>query len=143
MKYLVCVDGSESSDVAIDVMVKLNKPGDDAIVLTVGSKDYNPKKSSKEEDPEVLADRYVAKLTELGIENAMRVVVEGDPRSVICSQAKELGVDMIVMGARGLGTLKKILLGSVSEYVSAHASCTVIIAQNKSHEGGNCAPFFS
>jgi len=36
-------------------------------------------------------------------------------------------VDLIVLGARGLGTMKRLLLGSISERVLRHAACPVLI----------------
>ena len=36
---------------------------------------------------------------------------------------------MIVMGTRGLGTVRRTILGSVSDYVLHHAHCPVIICK--------------
>ncbi|HEV2471858.1 MAG TPA: universal stress protein [Chthonomonadales bacterium] len=43
--------------------------------------------------------------------------------------AEELKTDMIVMGSRGLGGFKRLLLGSVSEAVLHHAHCPVLIVR--------------
>jgi nucleotide-binding universal stress UspA family protein len=40
--------------------------------------------------------------------------------------------DLVVVGARGLGPLKRVLLGSVSENVLAHASCPVLVVRKPS-----------
>jgi len=40
--------------------------------------------------------------------------------------------DLVVVGARGLGPLKRVLLGSVSENVLAHATCPVLIVRKPS-----------
>lgn len=58
---------------------------------------------------------------------ASAVIKEGDPAEEILTYADELNVDMIVMGNRGLGTFRKILLGSVSSKVVSNASCSVLI----------------
>ena len=43
--------------------------------------------------------------------------------------SKEQDVDMIVMGARGLGKLSKMILGSVSDYVLRKAKVPVLICR--------------
>jgi len=53
-------------------------------------------------------------------------IAEGRPAQVIVQQATDLGVDMIVMGSRGLSDLKGMAVGSVSHKVSHIAPCTVI-----------------
>jgi nucleotide-binding universal stress UspA family protein len=42
---------------------------------------------------------------------------------------EELGVGTIVMGSRGLGALKRALMGSVSESVVRHAHCPVFVVR--------------
>jgi nucleotide-binding universal stress UspA family protein len=43
--------------------------------------------------------------------------------------AEKEKVDLIVMGTRGLGGFKKLLLGSVSNGVVSHAPCSVLIVR--------------
>jgi nucleotide-binding universal stress UspA family protein len=50
----------------------------------------------------------------------------GDAAESILSVAEGKGVDLIVMGSRGLGALKNLLVGSVSQKVSHLAQCTCI-----------------
>ena len=51
----------------------------------------------------------------------------GDPGETICNLAKTWSADLIVVGSRGLTGLKEMILGSVSNYVTHHAPCSVLI----------------
>ncbi len=50
----------------------------------------------------------------------------GHAAEAILRVAEAESVDLIVMGSRGLGTLKSLLVGSVSQTVSHLANCTCI-----------------
>ena len=56
-------------------------------------------------------------------------VVEGDPREVLVRVAREWDADLLVVGARGLGAVKRFLLGSVSTTVLHHAPCSLLVAR--------------
>ncbi|MDP3973124.1 MAG: universal stress protein [Candidatus Nanopelagicales bacterium] len=43
--------------------------------------------------------------------------------------ATELGADLIVVGSRGLGGFRGVLLGSVSQRCVSHAQCPVVIVR--------------
>ena len=53
----------------------------------------------------------------------------GHPAKVIADRAREIGADLIIMGARGLGAVKNLYLGSVSLGTLAKASCPVLICR--------------
>jgi len=56
------------------------------------------------------------------------ILVVGKPAgNVICSEAKNENVDLIVTGARGLSTARRTILGSVSDYVVHHTHCPVCV----------------
>ncbi len=61
-----------------------------------------------------------------------RIVVDGDPRMVILAEAERWNADAIFVGARGLGRMERLLLGSVSTHVVTHARCTVEVARQQS-----------
>jgi len=67
-------------------------------------------------------------LREAGIEAEM-LEPGGDVAKTIERVAEERGYDTIVIGSRGLGSLAKVLQGSVSEHVATHAHATVIVAR--------------
>ena len=54
------------------------------------------------------------------------LVKTGDARDVINQTAKELGIDLIVMGTHGRRGISRALLGSVAETVVRSAPCAVL-----------------
>jgi nucleotide-binding universal stress UspA family protein len=54
---------------------------------------------------------------------------EGDPAEVIIQVANEQQADLIVVGSSGLTDIRRFLLGSVSNKVSHHAPCSVMIVR--------------
>ena len=53
----------------------------------------------------------------------------GSPAVVILDFLEEHPVDLVVMGSRGLGVVKGVLLGSVSQYVVEQAKCPVLVVK--------------
>lgn len=51
------------------------------------------------------------------------------PGRRILAVAADIGADLIVLGARGLGGVGRVLLGSVSSYTVHHATCSVLVAR--------------
>lgn len=62
-------------------------------------------------------------------ENVIKTSKIGHPAKVIADYAREIGADLIVMGARGLSALKNLYLGSVSLGAIAQASCPVLVCR--------------
>lgn len=61
-------------------------------------------------------------------------VVEGFPKSAILEKASDFGADLIVLGSQGHGAFSRFLLGSVSQSIVMHASCSVLIVRKKSEK---------
>ncbi len=57
------------------------------------------------------------------------LVESGDPREVITEKAKELNVELIVMGTHGRRGLSRALIGSVAESVVRTAHCSVLVVR--------------
>jgi nucleotide-binding universal stress UspA family protein len=152
---LVCFDGSEDAAVAIAAAAR-DLSGSEAVVLTV----WEPVHSWAPYDPATILTAPVSRLASnaLGLDEAARDVAqermergtvlaaeagfratgrleEGKPWRIICQVALELGADPIVMGARGLGRMESVLLGSVSLAVVHHARRPVLVVPHHP-EGG-------
>lgn len=60
---------------------------------------------------------------------ANSLICEGHPKQKILEEAQEWGATSIFMGARGLGRVSRLLLGSVSSAVASRASCSVEVVR--------------
>ncbi len=138
---LAAVDGSGHAGSATALATELASKHDaKLILLTVYSQDYFPPEvmgaaTADAIARELQAEREFAEKTvktaanqaaDAGVENVVTLVRKGDAASQILDTAKAEKVDTIVMGSHGHGTLKGLLVGSVSTKVTAHAKCTCI-----------------
>ena len=57
------------------------------------------------------------------------IQLTGNPGREICKLANTWSADLILVGSRGLKGLKEMFLGSVSNYVTHHAPCSVLIVR--------------
>lgn len=65
----------------------------------------------------------------IGVGNVDMRVEPGDYAETILAVADEIGADMIALGSRGLGRLRGMLVGSVSQKVIQHAHCSVMVVR--------------
>lgn len=63
---------------------------------------------------------------EHGAAGVRSMIADGDPADAILDAADDVKADLIVMGSRGLGTLREVFGGSVSHKVGHRADCTVM-----------------
>ncbi len=152
MKFLVCTDGSEHSKKTMDqaALIASGCNADEVVVLHVFDKKFDfsslprdeglaPSRQDlekfremndllKEKSKKVL-DEALEYLASKGIQ-AEAIFKEGHPAQTIVDIACGGGFDMLFMGSRGLGGLKKLFLGSVSSAVVQEAEgCTVVIVR--------------
>jgi nucleotide-binding universal stress UspA family protein len=67
---------------------------------------------------------------ELALVGAEIYVLSGNPGEAICELATELSATAIVVGSRGRGGLRRLLLGSISDHVVRNAPCSVVVTRN-------------
>ena len=65
----------------------------------------------------------------VGVDAEHRQLI-GNPGQIICRIAATWSADLILVGSRGLKGLKEMFLGSVSNYVTHHAPCSVLIVRH-------------
>jgi nucleotide-binding universal stress UspA family protein len=146
-KILLATDGSEEATLAAHTAVDLaDKTNSELHVIYVGWLDYGypsyviPDPEYMQQLQEKLAQE-ARKLLDAEVERAKAAganVVEahlsmGSPDAEIVKLAEEIGAGLIVMGSRGLGGIRRALIGSVSDSVVRHAHCPVLVAR----AGGN------
>lgn len=138
---LLAVDGSPGSSRAADFARQLM--ADPQVQLTAlvviepaSVVPFSPLESYAMTAPHPSPERLAAAQTltagiarDLGAERVHTRVEMGHPVEVICRVGDELGVDLIVVGARGLNPVATWLLGSVSERVVRHANQPVTVVR--------------
>jgi len=149
MKFLVAIDGSQASYKALKTAIDLAKPTQaivKAVTIIEPLRDYYPELIMPTGDwvswqvhpnPElekalVEKGRSLLQAAEKSCKDA-NVTYEtsiefGTPRDRICKLAGE-GIDILVIGSRGLGSMERLMLGSVSDYIVHHAPCPVLVVR--------------
>jgi nucleotide-binding universal stress UspA family protein len=150
MEVLVATDGSEGAVTAARDAMDLLAPGSSVLVLAV----FEPPEGMTSglesgfagglADPQLVAQEGAAQQAEAeaAVQHTMKSLavsgqVEGriefgDPGRRICSVAEEVGSDLIVVGSRGRGFLRRAILGSVSAHVVHNAPCPVLVVRARS-----------
>jgi nucleotide-binding universal stress UspA family protein len=134
------VDGSPNSQHALRTAIDLAKANRAELTILVVQPSpvrYVPTPvapapiPSDNEEVEAWARQVIAESEALarseGVTEVEGVIDTGNPIEHILSESVERNVDLIVMGARGLSPVARLLLGSVSDGVVHHAHCAVLI----------------
>lgn len=82
-----------------------------------------------EEEAGKLLEEQVSKIRLAGGEVAGAHLREGRPAEEISGLAAEIGADLVVLGSRGAGPVKRLITGSVSEGVARMAPCPVLVVR--------------
>jgi nucleotide-binding universal stress UspA family protein len=146
-RILLATDGSGEAALAAQAAVDLaNKTNSELHLVYVAMPFYEPRSDYEgvyvadyllEEDKEIersaqeLLDEQAKKIEAAGGSVSQTHLCKGRPDQQIVDLAEEIGTGLILMGSRGLGGIKRVLMGSVSDSVVRHAHCPVLVVRNE------------
>jgi len=133
MKIVVGYDGSEHGKRALERAVAMG--GDENQILVVAAAESHARTGITQGahlDPSEIEQRRGdleearSFLSERGVD-AETIEGQGDPGAVIVNAAED--ADLVIVGSRGLNSIQRILLGSVSSKVVHRAKCDVLVVR--------------
>ncbi len=134
---LVATDGSAASKAAVTTTLRFPWPRGTKVHGVVGrgdglAGDYPaPVWAALDEALERTADNSRQRLVR-GWPDAEVAVVRRPPVEAILYQTRRVGADIIVVGSRGHGPVRRLLLGSVSRAVVRRAPCATLVVKGSS-----------
>lgn len=136
---MIAIDGSAESLQAVRHALLLIQHGlradvalvnvqEPASLLELATQDSDAIATAAVEAGEHLMAAGAALLDEAGVGYSMEVVL-GEPSTVLVDMAEQLAADMVILGARGMGAIESVLVGSVSKAVISRCSKPVLVVK--------------
>jgi nucleotide-binding universal stress UspA family protein len=129
---LVAYDGGEPAHRALETGIDLAKRFEASLGVVSVIPAHAGRAPIDPWDDKAVHDRQLAEVRVIVARHGVAAELfepAGDPATTIERIAQTGHYDTIVVGSRGLGTLDRILQGSVSTHVAAHAKATVVVAR--------------
>ncbi|MFC4737551.1 universal stress protein [Bacillus daqingensis] len=143
---LVAVDGSDEAKRAFRKAALLAKDHDAKLLLahivdtrTFASVEHYDRTifSEAEQYAKDMLNEYKKLAEDQGLTDVTLILDYGSPKVKIAKDvAKKHEVDLIVTGATGLNAVERFLIGSVSEHITRHAKCDVLIVRTENATDG-------
>lgn len=140
MKYqniVVAVDGSEAAEKSFKKAVDIAKRNDARLIIAhvidsrtfATAEAYDRTLSDRaEEYAKELLDTYIETARNEGLTDLVRCIEYGSPKVKVPRDiAENFKADLIVCGATGMNAVERFLIGSVSESITRHAICDVLV----------------
>jgi nucleotide-binding universal stress UspA family protein len=132
-KVVLAIDGSAPSKKAIKFLLGSMKPWEDVpdqepITITVVHVMPFLKYPELREAGRAMVEQCADQLARAGylVDQAPKL---GKPADEILTLAQRRKADLIVTGAKGLGAIGRLLLGSVSTRIVQHSDCSVLVVR--------------
>ena len=137
---LVAVDGSTNAEVALQKAIQVAKRNQAKLtiahvidtralhnVVAFDASIYE----SLEKEAETLLGNYKKWATDAGLTDIATIVEFGNPKTLLSTDIPhEAGADLMLLGATGLNTFERLLIGSSSEYIMRHTDIDILIVRN-------------
>ena len=134
---LVPVDGSDNSYRALDAALLLSeKLGSSITVVNVMEQVPITHIESEKLLSELLEaykkenQEILSKCSNIATEKGLSIktlLLQGNPALVILDYSKKEKFDLVIMGSRGMGKFKQLILGSVSSKIVHHSPCAILL----------------
>lgn len=133
----VAVDGSKEADLAFSKAVAIAKRNHATLEIlhVIDTRSFQNVSSfdsamveQVSKDAEKRMKDYQARATKAGAEDVHYSIEFGSPKTIIGHDfPKKHNIDLIVVGATGLNAVERLLIGSVTEYVTRTSKCDVLV----------------
>ena len=140
-RILVPMDGSKESEAALTRAIELTLDAGDEGILSIlnviDTRAFQNVSSFDDTMVEAVSDetrksleKYKAQAIEAGVKNVDYLIEYGSPKSLIAKDVpNEVNADLIVIGATGLNAVERLVIGSVTEFVTRSAKVDVLVVR--------------
>ena len=136
---MIAVDGSNESLEAVRQALSLVNRGlrteialvnvqEPATLLELATQDSDAIANAAVEAGEHLMESAAALLDAAGVGYSMEVVL-GEPSTALVDMAEQLNADLVFLGARGMGAIESVWMGSVSKAVINRCTRPVLVVR--------------
>ena len=138
---LVPIDGSKEAELAFKKAVAVtSRNGDHAhlhLLHVVDTRAFQNISSFDTAMVEQVTDtakktleKYITEANKSGLKNVDYSIEYGAPKVIIAKDVPaQKNIDLIMIGATGLNAVERLLIGSVTEYVTRTATCYVLVVR--------------
>lgn len=137
----VSVDGSKEADLAFSKSVAVAKRNNASLEIlhVIDTRSFQNVSSfdsamveQVSEDAKKKMEDYYERAKSAGLEDVRYHIEFGSPKTIIAHDfPKKHKIDLIVIGATGLNAVERLLIGSVTEYVTRTADCDILVCRTK------------
>lgn len=137
----VSVDGSKEADLAFSKAVAITKRNHATLEIlhVIDTRSFQNVSSfdsamveQVSNDAKKKMEDYYNRAKKAGVNDVHYSIEFGSPKTIIAHDfPKKHHIDLIIVGATGLNAVERLLIGSVTEYVTRTANCDILVCRSK------------